>query len=84
MPAPIQPKLSEALKKQALEIYKKFQLKTYGRIDFIAKPDESEFYFIEVNTLPGCTPTSLLPKALAYKNINFEHLIQTLLDESLS
>lgn len=84
LPAPIQTKLSDELKKQALKIFEMFQLKTYGRVDFIATPDESDFYFIEVNSLPGCTPTSLLPKALAYKNISFEHLIQSLLDESLS
>jgi D-alanine--D-alanine ligase len=81
-PAPISEKTKKNLQEYAVKIFKSFGLKTYGRVDFLMEKDESAVFFMEVNTLPGCTPTSLLPKALAYKNIPFTKLIQTLLDEA--
>jgi len=81
-PAPISEKTKKNLQEYAVKVFKSFGLKTYGRIDFLMETDESAVFFMEVNTLPGCTPTSLLPKALAYKNIPFTKLIQTLLDEA--
>lgn len=81
-PAPIHKELEEKCKGVALKIYKEFGLRTYGRVDFLISQDESEHYFMEVNTLPGCTATSLLPKALAKEGIAFEELIKELVDSS--
>jgi D-alanine-D-alanine ligase len=47
----------------ALRIHKTLQLGTYARIDFILN-EEGEFICLEANTLPGMTPTSLLPQEL--------------------
>jgi len=50
----------------ALQIHDILRLGTYSRIDFILDED-GEFICLEANTLPGMTPTSLLPQeALAY------------------
>lgn len=82
VPAPISEKTKKTLQEYALEIFRSFGLRTYGRVDFLMSEDESVVFFMEVNTLPGCTQTSLLPKALAQKNIPFKSLVQTLLDEA--
>ncbi len=79
IPAPVSEKLKKTCQKYALQIYEEFNLKTYGRVDFLVENNESECFFIEVNTLPGCTQTSLFPKALAKKGIAFTHLIKTLI-----
>lgn len=83
IPAPVSAETRSACQKYSLEIYKKFNLRTYGRLDFLTTNDESECYFMEVNTLPGCTQTSLLPKALAEKGIKFTHLIDTLIKTAM-
>jgi len=80
VPAPIQVRTKELLQKYALQIFKSFDLKTYGRVDFLMSPDEKDLYFMEVNTLPGCTPTSLFPMALASSGVSFEKLIEALLE----
>lgn len=55
------------------------RLRAYARIDF--RVDRSfKPYVMEVNTLPGCTQTSLLPKAAAHEGISFAQVIQTLID----
>jgi len=80
VPAPVSDKTKKELQEYALKINESFGLKTYGRVDFLMTHDESAAYFMEVNTLPGCTPTSLLPKALAAGGVSFETLIKTLIE----
>jgi D-alanine-D-alanine ligase len=41
---------------------------------------EREFYCLEVNTIPGMTETSLLPKAAAHAGISFGELAQRILE----
>jgi D-alanine-D-alanine ligase len=79
IPAPISEELKDISKKHAVSIFEGFGLSAYARVDYMFLDDESEIYFMEVNTLPGCTETSLLPKALAYEGVPFTKLIQRLL-----
>jgi D-alanine-D-alanine ligase len=55
----------------------------YGRVDIMVTADGSPVV-LEVNTLPGMTETSLLPKAAAAAGISFERLCQTVLDLALA
>ena len=50
-----------------------------ARVDFIVRPD-GEPVFLEVNTLPGMTQTSLLPKAAAATGTGFAELCQWLVE----
>ena len=52
-----------------------------SRSDFIY--DEENIYFLEINSQPGLTNTSLLPEQLELKNINFDYLIKNLIEYSL-
>ncbi len=56
----------------ALNIYKVIGCRSMARIDFIIR--ESEIYCIEINTLPGMTSTSLVPKSVAKSGIGFAEL----------
>jgi len=42
--------------------------------------DSGDFYFLEVNTIPGMTETSLLPKAAMCQGITFENLCSQILN----
>lgn len=68
----------EEIERLALLAHDTLGLSHYSRSDFIVAPDG--IYFLEVNTLPGLTPTSLLPKALEAVGCSYpdfiEHLIQ--------
>ena len=54
------------------------RLGTYCRIDFILHETEHEFYCLEANTLPGMTPTSLLPQEAAAAGIDYDTLCETI------
>jgi D-alanine-D-alanine ligase len=49
------------------------------RVDLLVTPGENE-YVLEVNTLPGMTPTSLLPKIAASTGLDFGHLCEAILE----
>lgn len=54
----------------------------YARADFIID-EKNEIWFIEINTLPGMTATSLLPQEAAAAGINFHELCETVLQLAL-
>lgn len=62
-PANIDPELSTELQKQALLIHNTIKVKHISRSDFIVTP-QGTIYFLEINTIPGMTEVSLLPKML--------------------
>lgn len=80
-PAPIDMKLAEDIQRTALRVHKLLHLGTYSRIDFILK-DDGEFYCLEANTLPGMTPTSLLPQEAAVIGIEYNQLCQKIVQLS--
>jgi D-alanine-D-alanine ligase len=53
----------------------------YSRVD-IMLDTEGELWVLEVNTLPGMTETSLLPKSAAQEGMGFDELVQELIDVS--
>lgn len=62
VPARISKKLTKEVQQLAIETYKLLECKNFSRVDFILK-DKREPYILEINTIPGFTPMSLLPKA---------------------
>ena len=66
----------------ALRVYETLGLSVYSRADFILTED-GEPWFLEINTLPGMTPTSLLPQEAAAVGIDYASLCQRIIEESL-
>jgi D-alanine-D-alanine ligase len=67
-PSGFAPAVDEALKQAALSAHRAIGCFGYSRSDFIVRADGS-VVFLELNTLPGMTVASLLPRALAASNI---------------
>ena len=57
-------------------------IKTYARIDFIVDANEDVFC-LEANTLPGMTPTSLVPQEAAAIGKSFAELCEWIIEVSL-
>lgn len=74
--------LHEEVEEMALATYKALKCEVYSRVDMIVTEDKVP-YILEVNTLPGMTPNSLIPKSAAGLNISFPELIDMIIDESM-
>jgi D-alanine-D-alanine ligase len=81
-PADIPPEAEEKLRAATLRVYESLGLSVYARADFILDSD-GEPWFLEINTLPGMTPTSLLPQEAAAAGIRYPELCQRIVDASL-
>lgn len=75
-------KLNEEVEKMALATYKALKCQVYSRVDMIVTSDGIP-YILEVNTLPGMTKNSLIPKSAAAANIDFAELIDMIIEDSM-
>jgi len=81
-PANLDVNVGRAMQACAETVYRALRLKTYARMDF--RMDSSyNFYCLEANTLPGMTPTSLLPQEAAVVGLDFCALCQKIIDISM-
>ncbi len=74
-PAKIDQSLAAELQQQALAIHKHLNCRHISRSDFIVKPS-GEIFFLEINTIPGLTATSLIPKMLQEAQISLKEIFQ--------
>jgi len=77
-PAPVPDEVTHTIQSLMVKAHKALDLTGYSRGDFILSADGTP-YLLEVNTLPGMTPTSLLPRAAAQAGLPFEALIAELI-----
>lgn len=66
----------------ALKLHNTLGLSVYSRTDFILA-DDGNAYCLEVNTLPGMTPNSLIPKAAKVEGLSYEALCEEIVALSL-
>jgi D-alanine-D-alanine ligase len=78
VPADLDKKIVSVVQDAALCAYRSLGCFGFSRVDMILKDDTP--YILEVNTIPGLTQTSLLPKAAAAVGINFVELCIKLLE----
>lgn len=81
-PAELPEEVTLAMQRCAEDVYTALRLHTYVRIDF-RMDNEYNFYCLEANTLPGMTPTSLLPQEAAAVGIDFDALCEKIIEISL-
>ncbi|QQG41169.1 MAG: D-alanine--D-alanine ligase [Candidatus Woesebacteria bacterium] len=79
VPARISKGISEKIKKMAIDVYKAIGCKGFGRVDFILKNNKYPVV-LEINTIPGMTPTSLLPKAAKAEGISYSQLVDKIIE----
>lgn len=82
-PARVDDDLATRLQTLALSVHRLLGLRDYSRTDFIVSK-EGRPYVLEVNTLPGLAPTSLLPDACAAAGVTYEALIGRLVGFALA
>lgn len=81
-PSPIEPEVERRLGEIALTVHRALGLKAYSRSDYIVDAS-GEIYFLEINTLPGMTPTSLMPQEAAAAGVTYNELCQKIVDIAL-
>jgi D-alanine-D-alanine ligase len=81
-PADFDPATTKAIQDAALGAFRAIGGRDYARVDVMVRPDGGPIV-LEVNTLPGMTETSLLPKAAAAAGLDYAALCQRMIDLAL-
>ena len=77
-PADIPEDKAEEMQRYAAHAYELLGMEGYGRLDFLMR-DDGKIFCLEANTLPGMTPTSLLPQEADARGMNYEELCEELI-----
>lgn len=77
-PAELDDGKTKEMQQLAIKVYRELKLDVYGRIDFLMD-EEGKLYCLEANTLPGMTPTSLLPQEAAALGISYGELCEKII-----
>jgi D-alanine-D-alanine ligase len=80
-PAPFSESLTAALQAAAAAVFQACGGRDFARIDFFL--DGDSFVFLEINTIPGLTATSLLPKSARCLGLEFDALVDAMLQPAL-
>lgn len=81
-PADLSPELTEKMQRYAEKGAKALCLESYSRLDFLMK-DNGEMFCLEANTLPGMTPTSLIPQEAQVLGMDYPTLCEELINVSM-
>lgn len=81
-PADITEAEDKAMRDAAVAVYNALHLSSYARVDFILDKFGNP-YCLEANTLPGMTPTSLLPQEAAADGMSYADLCEEIISISL-
>ncbi len=81
VPAPLPADVATAIQRDAERVFAALDAATFGRVDFRLAP-EGRWYVLELNSIPGFTETSLLPKAAAAAGIAFPDLCDRILNDA--
>lgn len=78
VPAKISANLTKQIQNIAIKVYKAIGARGFGRVDFLLKNGRIPVV-LEINTIPGLTPMSLLPKAAKAAGISYPKLIEKII-----
>jgi len=71
------------IRRIALDAFRAAGCRGWGRVDVMRDRTSGRFYLLEVNTAPGMTSHSLVPKAAGHAGIGFEELVWRVLEQTL-
>jgi D-alanine-D-alanine ligase len=80
-PAPLEEAVAERIKRTALQAYHALDCRGFARVDFLLTADNQAFC-LELNTLPGMTQHSLVPKAARAAHIEPPQLVDRIVKEA--
>jgi len=81
-PAPLSEETTQLVQNIALSAHKALDLEVYSRVDILLS-EAGEPFVLEINTIPGMTPSSLLPEAAAVVGITYPELCRRIIELSL-
>lgn len=79
VPANLPKKLTQQIQQISLKVYKLLGMRGFGRVDLLIK-DNNFPVVLEVNTIPGLTPVSLLPKAAQAYGLSYSQLLDKIIE----
>ena len=82
-PAEIGEEATRCVQRLAERAHETLMLEAYSRADFLWDDDSGEIYCLEVNTLPGMTPTSLIPQMAEALGMDYGALCEKIIEVSL-
>ena len=82
IPARVDPDIHEYVAELSQRVYKSLKCGGYARVDFIIDKNGNPFV-LEINTIPGMTEMSLVPDAARAAGINFEQLVDKIVQLGL-
>ena len=83
-PAELPDEVTQAVQAAAQAAFQSAGCKVYARVDVMLRERDMKPYVLEINTIPGMTPTSLLPKACNAVGISYEQLCERIIELSLA
>lgn len=81
-PAEIPASVHKKVELDAVKIFTALECRDLARVDFIYNPDDDKVYFLEINTIPGMTATSLVPDEARIQGISFSDFLDKLITEA--
>ncbi len=84
IPAEIEEKQIEEIKKIAIKVFKAIDGKGLARVDFFIEKETNKIYINEINTMPGFTSISMYPKLFEASGITYSKLLDKLIECALS
>ena len=82
-PAQLEEEKTRQMQKYAVMVYKALHLETYARIDFLMD-EKGRLFCLEANTLPGMTPTSLIPQEAKVIGLSYGELCEQLIAQAMA
>lgn len=82
-PADLPDAVTQAVQAEALKAHRSLGIEVYSRVDVLLRESDSTPFVLEVNTIPGMTQSSLLPKAAAAVGIDYANLCLKIIELSL-
>lgn len=83
-PADLPTAVTERVQKEALLAHQSLGIEVYSRVDVLLREEDGEPFVLEVNTIPGMTSSSLLPKAAAAAGMDYPTLCLKIIKLSLN
>jgi D-alanine-D-alanine ligase len=79
-PADVPSSTARRAQQLALDVYRLLGLYGFGRVDLMLEEESGALFVLEANAIPGLTETSLLPQAAEAAGIDFDELVERILE----